>query len=55
MTQADEHKSSVVGGRKPTFQDPRVKSVLIELNENLADDMAIIEMLFSLGLLYRSK
>ena len=51
----DGHESSVVNGGKHTFSDPRVKSVLIELNEDLTDDMEIIDIFSSHGLLFRSK
>ena len=43
----DGHESTLFEGGEQTFSDSRVKSVLIELNEDLSEDMAIVDKLIS--------
>ena len=43
-----EHK--VIAGAKDTLQDPRVRSLLVEINTNLEEHRGIIDTLASYGL-----
>lgn len=45
----DGAEARIIAGAKTTLRDPRLKSVLIELNEDLQDDCALVDVFMAAG------